>query len=442
MKTNCRPLLCWGFGAAAVLAVLCNQAAPQDAVKVAPDTYRVLLNNDQVRVLETHLQPGSSSPMHSHPAHVIYGMSDSRVRFTNPDGKSIDATIKAGETAWHEAESHSVKNIGTTEARALLIELKSAPYQTALARAGALLDFDRGRDDGRDDGKRDAAATKFEPFVTIGADRMLWTSLAGVRWQKMMPELGTASPEGAMVSFNPQTNAAQFIYRQAKNAHLPKHWHSANATVVVLNGRMTVKMDKTLDLGPGDFVYVPQKTVMETWTTPEQGCLLLVTTDGPCSATWVDGTPKPTDAVGAEATRTESAHHVFVRSKELQWNDGPASLPPGAKLAVLAGDPSNPQPFTMRIRVPAGYRIAPHHHPADENVTVISGSFVMGTGVEFNTEYGEKLAAGDFVMMPAGTHHFVEAQEETTVEIHGIGPWGITYVNPADDPRINTVTQP
>ena len=96
----------------------------------------------------------------------------------------------------------------------------------------------------------------------------------------------------------------------------------------------------------------------------------------------------------------------------------------------------------MQIRVPAGYRVAPHRHPAYENVTVISGSLMMGAGDDFNIEYAQTLTADDFMMMPAGTRHFGQAREETTVEIHGIGPWGITYVNPADDPRNNTVTQP
>jgi quercetin dioxygenase-like cupin family protein len=297
------------------------------------------------------------------------------------------------------------------------------------------------RDISREYEDEDKSAANPEPLIMAGTDRMLTASLASLRWQKLMPELGVASPEGAFLCANQDTNAAQIIYRQVKNAHHPKHWHTANASVVVLSGRMTVKTDKTVDLGPGDFLYVPRETVIETWTPADQGCMLLVTTDGPCGAKWVDHTPTATEVIGAVAERSGSEHHVVMRSGELQWNDAPPSLPPGAKMAVLAGDPNNPQPFTMRIRVPAGYRVPPHRHPADENVTVISGSLVMGMGDELNTESGQALSAGDFVMMPAGMHHFAFAQEETTVEIHGIGPWGITYVNPADDPRNNKVTQ-
>ena len=434
MNIACR-MVCGSLGAVLLLAFLSHQATPQDPVKVAPDVYRVLLNNDQVRVLEVRMKPGASSPMHSHPAHVIYGMSEGRVRFTTPNGEPFEAAIKPGETAWHEAELHSVENIGTTEARVLVVEMKSSPRHESLVRTTAP------RDNSREYGDEDQAEANFEPLVTTGECEALWASLASLRWQKLMPELGVASPEGAMLCVNPDTKAAQIIYRQVKNAHHPRHSHSANATVVVLSGRMTVKTDKTVDLGPGDFLYVPRETILETWTPADQGCMLLVTTDGPCSATWIDGTPAATAVLGSESKRMESDHHVVLRSGDLQWNDAPKSLPPGAKLAVLAGDPNNPQPFTMRIRVPAGYRIPPHQHPGNENVTVISGSLIMGMGDDFNTEYGHALSAGDFVMMPAGTHHFAFAPEETTVEIHGIGPWGITYVNPDDDPRVNKVTQ-
>lgn len=139
---------------------------------------------------------------------------------------------------------------------------------------------------------------------------------------------------------------------------------------------------------------------------------------------------------GERAPRSGTTAHVMLPPGEMQWTDAPPSLPPGAKLAVVSGDPKAPNaPFTMRLKVPAGYRIPPHFHPGDEHVTVIEGTFNMGMGDRFDERATTALTAGSFAVMPKGHHHFAWAKGETIVQVHGIGPWGITYVNPEDDPR-------
>lgn len=120
---------------------------------------------------------------------------------------------------------------------------------------------------------------------------------------------------------------------------------------------------------------------------------------------------------------------------EAQWKDGPPSLPPGAKLAVLEGDPSKDGFFTMRLKLPDGYRIPPHIHPKTERLTVISGTFRLGMGEKFDEKALRAMPAGTCGFWPAGMKHFVQVQGETVVQLHGIGPWQITYLNPADDPR-------
>lgn len=147
-------------------------------------------------------------------------------------------------------------------------------------------------------------------------------------------------------------------------------------------------------------------------------------------------------ANGGLASAEEIAHaegpmavHVLVTPQELMWGPGPTSLPSGAQAAVLEGDPKQAGLFTMRIRLPANYRIAPHWHPADEHVTVISGTFNMGMGDEFDEAKGTTLPAGSFAVMPATMHHFAWTSEETIVQLHGMGPWQINYLNPTDDPR-------
>jgi hypothetical protein len=128
--------------------------------------------------------------------------------------------------------------------------------------------------------------------------------------------------------------------------------------------------------------------------------------------------------------------HIMLTPEEMKWADGPASLPVGAQYTVIEGDLTKEGPFTARFKLPANYTIPPHWHPAIEHVTVIKGSFHMGKGERFDKSKAMKLPLGGFAMMNIGTKHFAFTTEETIVQIHGIGPWGITYVNEEDDPRL------
>src|SRR5215475_12307768 len=105
-----------------ILAVVA--ANPQDAAKVDFEHYKVLLDNEYVRVLDVHHKPGEKSPMHSHPNHVVYSFTDSTVRFTSSNGKTDNPTAKAGQVVWHNAETHTAENVGKNEEHVLDIELK------------------------------------------------------------------------------------------------------------------------------------------------------------------------------------------------------------------------------------------------------------------------------------------------------------------------------
>jgi quercetin dioxygenase-like cupin family protein len=132
---------------------------------------------------------------------------------------------------------------------------------------------------------------------------------------------------------------------------------------------------------------------------------------------------------------TATAGEIVVAPENLEWAPGPGSLPPGAEFVLIEGNPAEAGPLTLRLRFPAGYRIPAHTHPAIEHVTVLSGTFGIGMGDEFDTSKGHEMPAGSFVVMPVGHTHFAWAKEETVVQLHSVGPWGITYVDPADDPR-------
>src|SRR5262245_27650951 len=127
--------------------------------------------------------------------------------------------------------------------------------------------------------------------------------------------------------------------------------------------------------------------------------------------------------------------HVRVRPDDVKWGPSPPGLPAGAQAAVLMGDPGKAGPYVIRAKLPDGYKIPPHWHPRAENVTVIRGTFMLGQGDRFSADATEPLPAGSFVSMPPAMRHFAWSKGETVIQVHGMGPFEITYVNPADDPR-------
>ncbi|MDZ5698584.1 cupin domain-containing protein [Chelativorans sp. M5D2P16] len=133
----------------------------------------------------------------------------------------------------------------------------------------------------------------------------------------------------------------------------------------------------------------------------------------------------------------DDAHHVTVTADQVAWKPGPPTLPPGAEFAVLHGNPAEEGQFVLRLKFPANYRIPPHLHPKEEHVTVISGAFGMGAGKEFDQESAPLLEPGSFVRIPVGMAHYAWTDRETVVQLNSIGPFGVEYVNPGDDPRTN-----
>jgi quercetin dioxygenase-like cupin family protein len=136
--------------------------------------------------------------------------------------------------------------------------------------------------------------------------------------------------------------------------------------------------------------------------------------------------------------QTGAAHAIVVPPDQITWGPAPPVLPAGAKLAVLEGNPNEAGPFTMRLLMPDRYRLPPHYHPVVEHVTVVKGTLKVGMGEKFDPSALTPLPAGTFAALEPGTRHFVEAQGETILQLHGIGPWALVYVNPADDPRRRT----
>src|SRR5437867_3693852 len=121
-------------------------------------------------------------------------------------------------------------------------------------------------------------------------------------------------------------------------------------------------------------------------------------------------------------------------SAGLRWGPAPPVFPAGAKMAVLQGDPSKAELFTVRLDLPPGYKVAAHYHPTDEHITVIKGTLLVGMGDTLKVAKAMVLPTGAFATAPANVNHYAIARGRTIVQVHAIGPFQLTYVNPADDP--------
>lgn len=139
-------------------------------------------------------------------------------------------------------------------------------------------------------------------------------------------------------------------------------------------------------------------------------------------------------AIGADASAKGSGF-ISIKASEIKWADAP-SVGPGAQIAILEGDPKAAAPFTMRLKLPANFKIGVHTHPAVERVTVLAGSFHFATGDKYDPAKTVTYRIGDGFMVPVGMPMFGFTKADgTIIQLHGAGPWGIHYLDAADAPR-------
>jgi hypothetical protein len=139
---------------------------------------------------------------------------------------------------------------------------------------------------------------------------------------------------------------------------------------------------------------------------------------------------------GVAAAQEASAPpaHIMIGPADPKFGEPPPVFAKGMQFAVISGDPSKPGLYVVRAKMPAGYKIMPHWHPTDEHVTVLMGTFALGMGDKFDKAKLTKLPAGGYALLPADMRHFAMATSAATIQVHGMGPFQLTYVNPADDP--------
>src|SRR3984885_4639214 len=138
--------------------------------------------------------------------------------------------------------------------------------------------------------------------------------------------------------------------------------------------------------------------------------------------------------LGAQASALALDAPLVQSAKEVKWGAPPPVFPPGAKFAVIAGDPAATNLVTVRFEMPAGYTIPPHFHPTDEHITVLQGSFSLGMGDVIDKAHALTLSPGGYGVAMANMHHYAYTTTGATVQVPLQGPFAITYVNPADDP--------
>ena len=134
------------------------------------------------------------------------------------------------------------------------------------------------------------------------------------------------------------------------------------------------------------------------------------------------------------AAEKKMATAIMTAPADIKWGDAPAIFPPGAKMAVIEGDPHAAGPYTVRLKAGDGYKIPAHWHPTTENVTVISGTFHVGMGDKLDQAKGTTIGAGGFASLPPNMNHYAWFTGDTEVQVHGTGPFQLTYANPADTP--------
>jgi hypothetical protein len=141
------------------------------------------------------------------------------------------------------------------------------------------------------------------------------------------------------------------------------------------------------------------------------------------------------DQRGTDTMATATAATGDTAAGGLTWGPAPPSLPPGAKVAVVSGDPAKAGPFTMRVDMPPEYVIRPHHHPTSEELRLVEGTLHFGHGAKWDQKGMKTMERGDPVKLSAKQPHYLHAASRVVVEVQSTGPFAITYVDPKDDPR-------
>lgn len=227
---------------------------------------------------------------------------------------------------------------------------------------------------------------------------------------------------------------------------IPPHTHLVTERVTVLSGVLGFghgeKYDKSKlkELTAGGIVMVPAGHAH--FVTTKEATVVQLQGVGPWGIFYIDPKDDPRQPAAVKPAQVDHPTDSEIQTTELnladmKWNPAPPSIPAGAEIAVLEGTPpfGPGKSFVFRLKFPAGYKIPVHHHLVSERVTVLAGTLKFGMGDKWDDAAMKSLKAGGEILMPRDHKHFVQAEGETIVQLQGVGPWGIIYANPDEDPR-------
>jgi quercetin dioxygenase-like cupin family protein len=276
----------------------------------------------------------------------------------------------------------------------------------------------------RTDERKGNAMNRFGPVsVAVASSLLVLTILGAARSPAQMSGFAAKPMLQSTVEGAEAKEAVMLAITIAPGGSSGRHTHPGDCYGTVVEGAVELRVEgrEPRRVSPGEAWHNPRGVVHELRNVGD-GPLRVVNT------LLVDK--------GKPRMQPVQHGHLMIAPAQLAWTDNPPALMPGAKIAVIQGDPSKAGPYAYRLKLPADYRVMPHRHPADEHLTVLSGTFYLAVGERFAPDQdGRGYPAGGFLVMPAGTAHYAWTNEETIVQVHGVGPSGITYVNPADDPR-------
>ena len=145
---------------------------------------------------------------------------------------------------------------------------------------------------------------------------------------------------------------------------------------------------------------------------------------------------RETQTTTPSATPATAETPAMTREEEMQYGPGPDAFPPGVQFCFLHGAPDAAgKMFTVRLRASQGYTFAPHCHPHDEHVTIVSGTMLLGNGTKADRASAQRMGPGSYAFLPKEQFHYAWALDEVVFQVNAVGPFGITYANPEDDPR-------
>ncbi|HEY5936820.1 MAG TPA: cupin domain-containing protein [Kofleriaceae bacterium] len=237
-----------------------------------------------------------------------------------------------------------------------------------------------------------------------------------------------------------------FLLKFPKNYKIPPHTHLVSERVTVLSGSLQFGHGEKWDpkalkeVKQGGIVIVPAGHAH--FVNTKTDVVVQLQGVGPWGIHYIDPKDDPRKPVPEKPA--DVAHDtdfeqdaVQMNLADIKWNPAPPSLPAGAQIAVIEGKPPFPggKSFVFRLKMPDGYKIPVHHHMVTERVVVTSGTLKFGTGDKWDDKALKDVKAGGIAYMPREHKHFVQAKGETTVQLQGVGPWGIVYANPDEDPR-------